>query len=101
MSSPWSPGEDAVAGDHVVDLDGVEPRARRQRPQTLREQLLRMDPVQRAVGTTPAARRAHDVEDPCGVRHRHHNLFRSLIVVHCTLDHRRVTVLPNGKKPTL
>ena len=101
MSSPWSPGEDAVAGDHVVDLGGVEPGRDAQRPQALGEQLLRMDAVQRAVGTALASRRAHDVEDPCGVRHRHHNLFRSLIVVHCTLDHRRVTVLPNGKKPTL
>ena len=57
-------GEDAVAGDHVVDLDRVEPDACRQRPEALGEQLLRMDVVQRAVGAPLAAGRADHVDDP-------------------------------------
>ena len=61
-------GEDAVSGDHVVDLYRVEPDSRRQRPEALREQLLGMDVVQRAVGPPLAAGRAHHVEDP-GVSH--------------------------------
>ena len=62
-------GEDAVAGDHVVDLGGIEPDPRRQRPETLGEQLLGMDVVQRAVGASLAAGRADHVDDP-GVGHR-------------------------------
>ena len=71
-------GEDAVAGDHVVDLGRVEPDARRQRPEALGEQLLRMDVVQRAVGTPLAAGRADHVDDP-GVGHR-------LVLAHLVVD---------------
>ena len=57
-------GEDAVAGDHVVDLDRVEADAGDERLEALGEQLLRVDVVERAIGAALAAWRAHHVDDP-------------------------------------
>jgi hypothetical protein len=57
-------GQDAVARDDVVDLGGFEAGPRRQRAQALREQGLRVDAVQAAVGAALAARRADGVENP-------------------------------------
>jgi hypothetical protein len=57
-------GEDAVARDDVVDLGGFEAGPRRQRAQALREQGLRVNAVQGAVGAALAARCADGVENP-------------------------------------
>ncbi len=57
-------GKDAVAGDDVVDLGRVESDRGSPAPEALREQLLWMDVVQRAVRAALAARRADDVDDP-------------------------------------
>jgi hypothetical protein len=57
-------GQDAVARDDVVDLGGCEAGPRRQRAQALREQGLRVDAVQGAVGAALAARCADGVENP-------------------------------------
>ena len=48
------PAENPVAGDHVVDLGRVEADPRRHRPEALGEQLLGVDPVERAVGPSLA-----------------------------------------------
>ncbi len=58
------PGEDAVAGDDVVDLRGIEAGAVRQRGQALAEQCLRVDVVQGTVGAALSAWRADGVENP-------------------------------------
>ena len=52
-AAPWSPAEVAVADDHVVDVVRVEAGAVGQRVEALREQLLRVDVVQRAVRPCP------------------------------------------------
>ena len=58
-------GEDAVAGDHVVDVDGVEAGARRERGQALSEQRLGVYVVQGAVGAALTAWRTDGIQNPC------------------------------------
>ena len=59
------PGEDAVACDHVVDADGIESRARRERGQALSEQRLGVYSVQGAVRAALTARRTDGIQNPC------------------------------------
>ena len=55
----------AVADDDVVDVVRVEPDPIAQGVEHLRQQLLGVDVVERAIGLTPAPRRPHTVDDPC------------------------------------
>jgi hypothetical protein len=57
-------GQNAVAGDHVIDVDRLEADALGKRGQARREQGLRMNSVQSAVGAASPPRRAYRVENP-------------------------------------
>nr|BBX78060.1 hypothetical protein MFLOJ_18470 [Mycobacterium florentinum] len=57
-------GQDAVAGDHVINVSGVETGAFGQRREAGREERLRMYVVQPAVWAAPPTGRAYRIENP-------------------------------------
>ncbi|BDX31150.1 hypothetical protein TUM20985_16970 [Mycobacterium antarcticum] len=57
-------GEDAVPGDDILDVGRVEADPRRETGQAQCEQSLRVHVVQASVEASPAAWRAHGVEEP-------------------------------------
>jgi hypothetical protein len=58
------PAEDAVAGDHVIDVDRIEVGPLAQRGEAAGEQGLWVNRVQPAVGAASPAGRAYRVENP-------------------------------------
>ena len=84
-------GEDAVAGDDVVDVDRLEADSRGERLEALREQRLRVHTVERAVGAALAARCADNVDEPC-VRHAGSSLAP------CRNSHQRIGGFRRGAR---